>query len=244
MSTFIHRYEIDQSRPPAKQFWRDVAVRAIVPAIVLGAVIVGVGFLITGPLDNLPSEHGVNTWFVEQRNATMNQVTHVISQIGNTPIAVSICIVMMLILLWRTRQWWFALIPGLAMGLQALIFLSSSLIVGRPRPEVDHLDSSPPTTSYPSGHVGASTALYVSLALVAQRIQHRALRVVVTILLLLCPLTMATARLYRGMHSLSDVLAALVNGTVCAFIAWNYLRRDTSSGRSPAPAKEAAAQNA
>lgn len=228
MNTFIHRYEIDQSRPPAKQFWRDVAVRAILPAIVLGAVIVGAGYLITGPLDNLPGEHKINVWFVDQRNATLNQVTNVISQIGNTPIAVSICIVMMLILLWRTRQWWFALIPGLAMGLQALIFLSSSLIVGRERPDVDHLDSSPPTTSYPSGHTGASTALYISLALVAQRIQNRAVRVVVTILLVLCPFVMGTARLYRGMHSPSDVIAALFNGIVCAFIAWNYLRRDTS----------------
>ena len=150
-------------------------------------VVVGLGFLITGPLDNLPGEKGVNDWFVSIRTPTMNDVTAVICQIGNTPIVVAIAVVVMLLLLWRTRQWWFALVPGLAIGLQAAVFLTSSLVVGRERPDVDHLDDAPPTSSYPSGHTGASTALYVSLALVAQRIENRPLRVVVTVLLLLAP---------------------------------------------------------
>ena len=228
MSTFVHRYELDTSRPPAREFWRDVALRALVPAAAVWVVIVGLGFLITGPLDNLPGEKGVSEWFVSIRTPVLNDITAVISQIGNTPIVVAIAIVVMLLLLWRTRQWWFALIPGLAIGLQAAVFLTSSLVVGRERPDVDHLDDAPPTSSYPSGHTGASTALYVTLALVAQRIENRALRIVVTVLLLLCPLAMGSARLYRGMHSLTDVLVGLANGIVCAFIAWNYLRRDTS----------------
>ena len=50
-----------------------------------------------------------------------------------------------------------------------------------------------------------------------------------TVLLLAAPLAMGTARLYRGMHSLSDVLVGLANGIVCALLAWNYLRRDVST---------------
>ncbi|MEN0129107.1 MAG: phosphatase PAP2 family protein [Brevundimonas sp.] len=226
MSTFVHRYELDTSRPTGKEFWRDIAVRALAPAVLVFGVVVGLGFLITGPLDNLPGEKAVNDWFVDQRTPTLNDVTAVICQIGNTPIVVAIAFATMIALLVWTRQWWFALIPGLAIGLQAAVFLSSSLVVGRERPDVDHLDDAPPTSSYPSGHTGASTALYVTLALVAQRITNRALRVVVTILLLLAPLAMGTARLYRGMHSLSDVLVGLANGIVCALLAWNYLRRD------------------
>lgn len=228
MSTFVHRYELDTSRPAAREFWRDVALRALVPAAAVWVVIVGLGFLITGPLDNLPGEKGVSDWFVSIRTPALNDVTAVISQIGNTPIVIAIAVVVMLLLLWRTRQWWFALVPGLAIALQAAVFLTSSLVVGRERPDVDHLDDAPPTSSYPSGHTGASTALYVTLALVAQRIENRVVRVVVTILLLLCPVAMGSARLYRGMHSLTDVLVGLANGIVCAFIAWNYLRRDTS----------------
>ena len=226
MSTFVHRYELDTSRPSAREFWRDVGLRAFAPAVLVFGVIVGLGFLITGPLDNLPDEKAVNDWFVEHRTPVLSDVTAVIGQVGNTPIVIAIAFAVMITLLVRTRQWWFALIPGLAIGLQAAIFLSSSLVVARERPEVDHLDDAPPTSSYPSGHTGASTALYVTLALVAQRISNRPLRVVVTVLLLAAPLAMGSARLYRGMHSLSDVLVGLANGIVCALLAWNYLRRD------------------
>ena len=64
----------------------------------------------------------------------------------------------------------------------------------------------------------------------AQRIRNRVLRGVVTVLCLLVPLSVGTARLYRGMHHPTDVLMGFVNGLVCAFLAWNYLRRDTSGG--------------
>ncbi|MDM7829832.1 phosphatase PAP2 family protein [Cellulomonas edaphi] len=229
MNTFVHRYELDTSRPTSREFWRDLGMRAALPAVGLWLVIVGLGFLITGPLDNLPGEKAVSEWFVSIRTPALNDVTSVISQIGNTPIVVTLAFLTMAALLIWTRQWWFAVIPGLAIGLQAAVFLTSSLVVGRERPDVDHLDDAPPTSSYPSGHTGASTALYVTLALVAQRIPNRALRVVVTVLLLLAPLTMGTARLYRGMHSLSDVLVGLANGIVCALLAWNYLRRDVRS---------------
>ena len=105
-------------------------------------------------------------------------------------------------------------------------------MVGRERPDVEKLDDSPPTSSFPSGHTGASTAFYVVLAMMAQRIQNRALRIVVTVVCLLVPFCVGTARLYRGMHSLSDVIVGFLNGLVCAFLAWNYLRRDTSGAAS------------
>lgn len=239
MSTFVHRYELDTTRPTAREFWRDVGMRAALPALAWWCVVVGLGLLVVGPLNDLPGEAVVNEWFVEQRTATLDAVTKVISEAGDTIIVITIATITMLLLWWRTRQWWFAVIPGLAIGLQAAVFLSSSLVVARGRPDVEHLDSAPPTSSYPSGHTGASTALYVTLALVAQRIRRPWLRVLVTILLLLLPLSMGTARLYRGMHSLTDVIMGLANGVVCAFLAWGYLRRDVSGGEQVAAAAEA-----
>lgn len=47
------------------------------------------------------------------------------------------------------------LIPALAITLQATIFVTVSAVIGRARPDVPHLDPAPPTSSYPSGHVGA-----------------------------------------------------------------------------------------
>ena len=69
------------------------------------------------------------------------------------------------------------------------------------------MDASPPTSSFPSGHVGASTALYLVLA--AARPAHRTARGCGGWSPSLCavvPLLVAYARLYRGAHHITDVL--------------------------------------
>jgi membrane-associated phospholipid phosphatase len=232
VNTFLHRYELDTSAPTRSQAWRDVAVRVLPPAGALWVVIVGVGLLIAGPLDNLPGEAVVNEWFVEQRTAARDSVTAVMSAIGTTESIIGGCVLVGALFWWRTKQWWLALVPPQAIAVQAFVFMTSALVVGRERPDVEQLDRAPPTSSYPSGHTGASTAFYVVLAMLAQRIRHRGVRVVVTVLCLLMPIAVGTGRLYRGMHSPSDVLLGAINGLVCAFLAWHYLRRDTRSAPS------------
>ena len=57
MHTFLHRYELDTSAPTRKEAWRDFAERVLLPAVGLWVVIVGVGLLITGPLEQ-PARRG------------------------------------------------------------------------------------------------------------------------------------------------------------------------------------------
>jgi undecaprenyl-diphosphatase len=154
------------------------------------------------------------------------------SHIGNTEIVIGVCVLAVGLLWWRTRQWWVATIPAVAIALQATVFVIATAVVARPRPHVPHLDPAPPTSSYPSGHVGAATALYVSFALLAQRIRPPALRRVVTALCLVIPALVAWARLYRGMHHLTDILVGVANGLACALLAWAYLHR---KGQSSTP---------
>ena len=231
MHPFVHRYELDPSRPTGREVARDLALRAFLPGAVLWLAVVGLGFLIKGPLENLPGEAGVNRALVDLRTPFLDTVTELLSAIGTTEFIIGACVLAVALIWWRTRQWWFALVPALAVSLQALVFLTSSLVVGRSRPEVEMLDHAPPTTSFPSGHTGASTAFYLTLALLAQRVQNPVLRVVLTVLAVLVPFAVGFARLYRGMHSPTDVLAGFVNGIVCAVLAWGYLRRDTSRVR-------------
>ncbi len=44
------------------------------------------------------------------------------------------------------------------------LFLGTSAIVDRARPDVLHLDGRLPTSSFPSGHVAATLCLYVAIA--------------------------------------------------------------------------------
>jgi undecaprenyl-diphosphatase len=229
MDRFLHRYEVDPSRPTVGQARTDFLRRSLAPALLLWAGIVGAGLLIVGPLDSLPEEGAVNSELEDVRTPELDAATSLMSNIGATEFIVAVCVLGVGLLWWRTRQWWFAVVPALAVGLQALLFVTSAAVVGRERPDVEPLDVSPPTSGFPSGHVGASTAFYLVVAMVAQRIRPPALRWAATALCLLVPFLVAFARLYRGMHFVTDVLVGAVNGVLCAWLAWRYLRRGTGS---------------
>ena len=222
---FLTRYLDDDTRPTIGEALRDVAVRALLPAVVLWVVIVGIGKLIEGPLGGLQGESSVNRALQAGRTPTWDTITMVWSRIGNTEIIIGTCVVMVALIWWLTKQWWVAIIPAIAISIQATVFVIATAVTGRDRPEVDHLDPAPPTSSYPSGHVGAATALYLVLAMMCQRIPNKGLRFVLTVLCLVIPLLVGYARLYRGMHHLTDVLVGFLNGIVCAILAWGYLRR-------------------
>jgi membrane-associated phospholipid phosphatase len=149
--------------------------------------------------------------------------------VGNTEYVIGVCVVVVAVIWWRTRKWWYAAIPLIAISLQATIFVIAAHVVGRDRPNVERLDPTPPTSSFPSGHVGASTALYVTFVLMATRIENPLVRRLVITLCVIAPLSVAYARLYRGAHHVSDILVGILNGVVCAILAWLYLRREPSS---------------
>jgi len=188
--------------------------------MVLWLAIAGFGLLLTGPLTGWDrSESVLNRSLQDTRGRTWDTVTALWSHVGNTEIIIGVCVVAVAMVWWRTRRWWFALIPALAISLQAAIFVTVSTVIGRARPDVPHLDPAPPTSSYPSGHVGASVALYGSLAIMASTIERPWLRRTLIGLCSAIPLLVAYARLYRGMHHLSDVVVGAINGLVCAGLA-------------------------
>jgi membrane-associated phospholipid phosphatase len=222
---FVSRYLDDQSRPTVKAALADMGRRAVLPAFGLWCLIVAGGFLIKGPLGDLPGEDQINRDVRAAVGAGWDGVTHWWSMIGNTEIIIGTCVVAVAILWWRTRQWWLALVPALAISLQATVFVIAANLVDRSRPEVERLDPAPPTSSYPSGHTGAAFALYLTFALLAQRIRMPWLRWVVTVACVVIPFLVAYARVYRGMHHLLDVVVGMINGVCCTLLAWNYLRR-------------------
>ena len=134
----------------------DLLTRAIAPGVVVWGVIVGIGLLLKGPLLPLSrDEESVSKDLASHRTATWNSITAVWSHLGNTEIVIGVCVVVAAILLWRTRNWRLAVTPVIAIALQATIFVIATHVIGRPRPQVTELDPAPPTSSYPSGHVGA-----------------------------------------------------------------------------------------
>lgn len=233
---FLTRWQEDTSRPTRTEAGRDLVVRALAPLVAWWLAVVGVGWLLTdGPLKEVGiSEESVNQRLESSRTPLWDAVTLVFSWTGATVSIIGVCLVVVVLVWRRTKQWWFAVVPLIAISLQAMVFFFTTLLIDRERPDVEKLDDSPPTSSYPSGHTGAATALYFTLGLVALRIRNPVLRGVVVSVCVAIPFLVATARLYRGMHHVSDVVVAILNGSVAVVLAWCWLRRSAAEDQTRA----------
>lgn len=198
-----------------------LALLGFVPALVWLGILVGVGFLVGGPATSvLGFEDGIVTGLKNGRTPMGDDVTHALSWTADTARIVGAAALVGLALRWVYGTWVEPLVLWAGVALQSAVFLSTTLLVDRERPTVEQLDEAPPTSSFPSGHTGASTALWLGLALVvASHVRSRRLRVAVAVLLLVVPVGVGISRLYRGMHHPSDVLFGVLNGGAAVLIA-------------------------
>lgn len=184
---------------------------------------VGLGRLVTGPAAGhwpLSAEASIGRDLAEGRDPATSGVTELFSVLAGTQAVIGatlVCIVALLVLphaALRTE----ALFLGVSVAAQSAVFLVVTAFVDRPRPAVPHEDAAPPTSSFPSGHVGASLALYGGLAVIAALRLRGPWRHLVTGTLLLIPPAVGLSRMYRGMHYPSDVVGGLLNGTLTLLI--------------------------
>ncbi|WP_328923364.1 diacylglycerol kinase family protein [Streptomyces sp. NBC_00190] len=206
------------------------------------ASVAGLGLLITGPLaDRWPfsAEDGVNRFVAARRDDIATTFSDWLSLFAGTQSVIAltlVCTVALLLVPRVPRRREAAFLAG-TVAAQSAVFLLVTLVVERSRPEVPHLDAAPPTSSFPSGHVGASVALFGGLAVLAAGRLRGARRHLVVGGLLLIPVAVAASRVYRGMHHPSDVVAGLLNGA-CTLLVVGYAvllprPREETAGAAP-----------
>ncbi|MCG6497699.1 diacylglycerol kinase family protein [Kitasatospora sp. A2-31] len=192
-----------------------------------------VGLTLTHPPLHLwrPGENGLTDRLAAGREPALDNVTAWLSILASTGVVVAVAgVAVLALLVGSRRRWREAAFLGGAVAAQSAVFLLVTLCVDRPRPTAPPLDTAPPTSSFPSGHVGAAVALYGGLAvLAALRVRGR-LRPLLCVLAALLPVLVAFSRLYRGMHHPTDVLAGLANGGTTLWIMWRAFLADR--GRS------------
>ena len=211
--------------------------RLALPVVVLLGVMIALGLLVSRVLTST-GEDAVNRELERQRTAELNDVSLVFSTIANTQVIIAVTGVAALALYLWLRRWREPAFLVAAVSAQALVFLLTTMAVDRQRPEVERMDGSLPTSSFPSGHTSAAIALYCGLALVlALHTRRSGLKVTWWVLLLMIPLGVALTRMYRGMHHPTDILGSLVNGVTCVVImARGILDRTVEWGKAHLPA--------
>ncbi|HEU4346298.1 MAG TPA: phosphatase PAP2 family protein [Actinoplanes sp.] len=210
--------------------------RLILPIAVLLGVIVGIGLLVTRVLNHawpFTAEDALNRELAGDRTESWSAVSSFFSMVGSTPVIIGVTAVTAIILRLTLHRWREPLFLCAAVIAQAIVFFFATLIIDRSRPDVPKMDESPPTSSFPSGHTSAAVALYAGLALLLALMARRTWLKVLAWALILVPVSVALARLYRGMHHPSDVAASFLNGAVCiAVMARAVLDRTVQWGRA------------
>lgn len=210
--------------------WRGRHHRPVATATVVGilgvllmaGIIVGLGLLLThvllaGGLGGW--DERVSDWFVTQRTSAFNGITAMGTTIGSTGAVVAVAAAAV-ILLTVKRLWREVGLIVVALSVEVVVFLTTTVIVNRPRPTVPRLDPSPPTSSFPSGHTAAAIALWISLAIViSMHVKNAAVRALVWIVALGLPVFVGISRLYRGMHHPTDVIASVILGAGAIAVA-------------------------
>jgi undecaprenyl-diphosphatase len=189
------------------------ALTRLVPAaIAVWAIMAVLGYLLTRPWHRTAFERRdawINHYLADHRTSALNTATHVLTYAAETYTVIIVGLVFFIGMRaglgrWRESMFLLAAIMG-----EVLIFVTTTLLIHRPRPPVHRLDVVPPTSSYPSGHTAAAIVLYVGLAVIALHTgARRWLRVLAVWVAVLVPVGVAFSRLYRGMHYPTDVLAS------------------------------------
>lgn len=220
---------VTAARRPRAAAARDAGLRLAAGLGLTLLVLLIVGRLVSGLLAHdwpFTVEDSVDRFFAAHRDGPLNVLSGFFSTVANTPSAIGISIVAVVVIRVATHRWGEASFVATALVGEVGVFLLTTLIIERPRPTVPRMDVAPPTSSFPSGHTAAAVALYAAVALVVLR--HTGSRL--AWLLLLVPVAVGASRLYRGMHHPSDVVAGLLLGALCVFWAERTILRTYSPG--------------
>jgi len=205
----------------SRTFGPENPVRVFVVALLAGYALLVTAMVFLGlvlihvllPIGGLgEADEEFSQWLADNRSPAQEDFSWIGSTLSGghvIPAVIGICLVVFLIM----RRWLLAAFVLFVVAVESGTYRATSLIVERERPEVERLESLPVDASYPSGHTAAAVALYGGLLLLlASRFDSAVIRVGAVVLGVAIPLFVAWARMYRGMHHFSDVVAGLLMG--------------------------------
>ncbi|MGH9272115.1 MAG: phosphatase PAP2 family protein, partial [Ilumatobacteraceae bacterium] len=206
---------------------KATAVELLAGYVVLTAVWVGIGLLITGPLGGSAVtrlDQDMATWFVDQRTESLNDWANIGAGLADTLVKVIVTALVAVIMLAVWRSWREPLMVVLALVLEASAFITTTWIVARNRPDVERLEESPVGSSFPSGHVAAAMAYGAIAVVIFERTRNAVIRTVTVVVMVAVPVIVGLARMYQGMHYFTDVVGGAALGAASVAVVYFTFR--------------------
>jgi membrane-associated phospholipid phosphatase len=164
----------------------------------------------------------VRDFVMEHQNLAMRNFMRYVSLLGDWPTHAAVGLVLLGLAWRRGSENWTRIFLAmlLAMMLAGVAGTVIKRTVPRARPSVlaetrwGGPRFSSKYHSFPSGHVGASTAFFGVLLMARRRLGIACLAI---------PILVGFSRMYIGAHYLSDVVCAAVLGSLCALVVAHFL---------------------
>jgi undecaprenyl-diphosphatase len=203
-------------------------------AIALGAVVTH--FVLGHALGH--GDADVARWLAERRTDTWNSLSRVGSYAAET-VTVFVVIAVALGVLAVKRAWAQFGLLAVTMAAEGGVYLAATYLVSRNRPAVPRLEDLIVSDSYPSGHTAAAVALYGSLCVVVWSLSRsRVWRSLSMALAIVAPLVVASSRVYRGMHNVTDVVSGMLLGAGCIVVGYVAVRAGLAAAHRRGAADE------
>ena len=218
-----------QPKQRRERGWEARTVLVVAVWVVLCAIVLGWGWLLTHPLEKTidPTDDDVARWFADQRDPTLTDAANAGTFLGETMVGASMFAVICVLVAAIRRTWRpLILLAVVEAGLGGFYFFGTELIP-RDRPPVKLLDAGlAPDASYPSGHVATALVCWAGTVVLVWT-YFRAARWISLVLLLL-PLFTLLSRLYVGAHHLTDALTSVVYASIWLLVVAGQVlpRRD------------------
>ena len=196
-----------------------------------------VGWSLTHPLKDswiVHMDQSISEWFVKQRTPGLNSLTYVGSMLSDTMVKIVVTTIVAIAMLVVWKRWLEPLMVSVALILEALCFITVTTLVGRPRPNVPRLETSPVGSSFPSGHTAAAVVYSAIVVVVFWHTRRRWIRAVSVAVAVIIPVCVGLSRMYRGMHFFTDVVFGALLGGACVAATAIVLRHAEHEYVAPA----------
>jgi len=190
--------------------------------------LIGIAIAATAIAVSFHFDDNVRQFMMQQQAPAMRNFMRYVSLLGDWPLHATVGLGL-LGLAWRrgSEQWtriFLAMLLAMLLAGVADAVIKRAIPRARPSVQTDTRWGGPRFSSkyhsFPSGHVGASTAFFGVLLIARRRVGLACLPI---------PILIGFSRMYLGAHYLSDVVCAAALGTLCAVLVAYFLLLPTNN---------------